>query len=81
MNSTDEKNRIKNFNGNNYGRYCTRLRPVLMTAAVASFGFLPMALSEGAGAEVQRPLAMLLLGFNHSNTADALCFADTFLAY
>ncbi len=32
-----------------------RLRPVLMTAMVASFGFLPMALSRGAGAEVQRP--------------------------
>ena len=34
-----------------------RLRPVLMTAMVASLGFLPMALSQGAGAEVQRPLA------------------------
>lgn len=40
----------------------TRLRPVLMTAAVASFGFLPMALSNGAGAEVQRPLATVVIG-------------------
>jgi len=39
-----------------------RLRPVLMTAFVASFGFLPMALSNGAGAEVQRPLATVVIG-------------------
>jgi cobalt-zinc-cadmium resistance protein CzcA len=39
-----------------------RLRPVLMTAAVASLGFLPMALSGGAGAEVQRPLATVVIG-------------------
>ena len=39
-----------------------RLRPVLMTAAVASLGFLPMALSRGAGAEVQRPLATVVIG-------------------
>jgi cobalt-zinc-cadmium resistance protein CzcA len=39
-----------------------RLRPVLMTAFVASFGILPMALSTGAGAEVQRPLATVLIG-------------------
>ena len=40
----------------------SRLRPVLMTAAVASLGFLPMALSQGAGAEVQRPLATVVIG-------------------
>ncbi|QES87883.1 CusA/CzcA family heavy metal efflux RND transporter [Rhizosphaericola mali] len=40
----------------------TRLRPVLMTAAVASLGFLPMAMSNGAGAEVQRPLATVVIG-------------------
>jgi len=40
----------------------TRLRPVLMTASVASFGFLPMALSRGTGAEVQRPLATVVIG-------------------
>jgi cobalt-zinc-cadmium resistance protein CzcA len=39
-----------------------RLRPVLMTASVASLGFLPMALSNGAGAEVQRPLATVVIG-------------------
>lgn len=39
-----------------------RLRPVLMTALVASLGFLPMAVSSGAGAEVQRPLATVVIG-------------------
>lgn len=46
----------------------TRLRPVLMTAAVASLGFLPMALSNGAGAEVQRPLATVVIGGLISST-------------
>jgi cobalt-zinc-cadmium resistance protein CzcA len=40
----------------------TRLRPVLMTGLVASLGFLPMALNAGVGAEVQRPLATVLIG-------------------
>ena len=39
-----------------------RLRPVLMTALVASLGFIPMALSTGAGAEVQKPLATVVIG-------------------
>ncbi|CAM5224683.1 cation transporter [Alishewanella longhuensis] len=40
----------------------TRLRPVLMTALVASLGFVPMALNTGTGAEVQRPLATVVIG-------------------
>jgi cobalt-zinc-cadmium resistance protein CzcA len=40
----------------------TRLRPVLMTTLVAALGFLPMALSDGVGAEVQRPLATVVIG-------------------
>ena len=40
----------------------TRLRPVLMTTLVASLGFIPMALSDGMGAEVQRPLATVVIG-------------------
>ncbi len=46
----------------------TRLRPVLMTALVASLGFLPMALSTGSGAEVQRPLATVVIGGIVSST-------------
>lgn len=40
----------------------TRLRPVLMTTLVASLGFVPMAFSTGVGAEVQRPLATVVIG-------------------
>jgi cobalt-zinc-cadmium resistance protein CzcA len=40
----------------------TRLRPVLMTAMVASFGLIPMAIATGPGAEVQRPLATVVIG-------------------
>ena len=47
----------------------TRLRPVLMTALVASLGFVPMAMSTGAGAEVQRPLATVVIGGILSSTA------------
>ena len=46
----------------------TRLRPVLMTAAVAAIGFLPMALNTGVGAEVQRPLATVVIGGVISST-------------
>ena len=46
----------------------TRLRPVLTTAAVAAFGFIPMALSVSAGAEVQRPLATVVIGGIISST-------------
>jgi cobalt-zinc-cadmium resistance protein CzcA len=46
----------------------TRLRPVLMTALVASLGFVPMALAHGTGAEVQRPLATVVIGGIISST-------------
>jgi cobalt-zinc-cadmium resistance protein CzcA len=46
----------------------TRLRPVLMTALVASLGFIPMAISTGSGAEVQRPLATVVIGGLLSST-------------
>jgi heavy metal efflux system protein len=46
----------------------TRLRPVLMTALVASLGFVPMALNIGIGAEVQRPLATVVIGGIISST-------------
>ena len=44
------------------GGAMTRLRPVLMTALVASLGFVPMAISTGTGAEVQKPLATVVIG-------------------
>ena len=47
----------------------TRLRPVLMTAVVAALGFVPMALATGTGAEVQRPLATVVIGGIVSSTA------------
>ena len=46
----------------------TRLRPVLMTGLVASLGFIPMALATGTGAEVQRPLATVVIGGILSST-------------
>jgi cobalt-zinc-cadmium resistance protein CzcA len=46
----------------------SRLRPVLMTALVASLGFVPMALNTGIGAEVQRPLATVVIGGIASST-------------
>ena len=46
-----------------------RLRPVLMTAAVAGFGFIPMATATSTGAEVQRPLASVVIGGLISSTA------------
>jgi len=50
-----------------------RLRPVLMTACVASLGFIPMAISTSTGAEVQRPLASVVIGGLFSSTALTLC--------
>jgi cobalt-zinc-cadmium resistance protein CzcA len=46
----------------------TRLRPVLMTALVASLGFVPMAFNSGIGSEVQRPLATVVIGGILSST-------------
>lgn len=62
-----EFNRLKQSGLKNNARIVllgtkVRLRPVLMTAFVASLGFLPMAISTGAGAEVQRPLATVVIG-------------------
>ncbi|MGE0360815.1 MAG: efflux RND transporter permease subunit [Vicinamibacterales bacterium] len=58
----------------------SRLRPVLMTALVAALGFLPMALSHGAGAEVQRPLATVVIGGIVTSTALTLIVLPTLYA-
>ncbi len=55
----------------------TRLRPILMTALVASLGFVPMALNTGAGAEVQRPLATVVIGGIVSSTMLTLLVLPT----
>jgi cobalt-zinc-cadmium resistance protein CzcA len=55
----------------------TRLRPVLMTALVASLGFIPMALATGTGAEVQRPLATVVIGGILSSTLLTLLVLPT----
>lgn len=59
----------------------TRLRPVIMTAMVASLGFLPMALGSGAGAEVQRPLATVVIGGIVSATFLTLLLLPTLYAW
>lgn len=59
----------------------TRLRPVIMTAAVASLGFLPMALSSSAGAEVQKPLATVVIGGLISATILTLIILPIFYIY
>jgi cobalt-zinc-cadmium resistance protein CzcA len=58
-----------------------RLRPVLMTALVASLGFLPMALSTSAGAEVQRPLATVVIGGLLTSTLLTLVVLPTLYAW
>jgi cobalt-zinc-cadmium resistance protein CzcA len=55
----------------------TRLRPVLMTALVASLGFIPMALATSAGAEVQRPLATVVIGGLITSTVLTLLILPT----
>jgi cobalt-zinc-cadmium resistance protein CzcA len=59
----------------------SRLRAVVMTATVAALGFLPMALSTDAGAEVQRPLATVVIGGLLSATALTLFVLPTLYAY
>ena len=60
---------------------CTRrLRPILMTALVASFGFVPMAFATGTGAEVQRPLATVVIGGIISSTLLTLLVLPTLYA-
>lgn len=59
----------------------SRLRPVLMTAAVASLGFLPMALNSGVGAEVQRPLATVVIGGILSSTLLTLVVLPVLYAF
>ena len=54
-----------------------RLRPVLMTAFVASLGFIPMAIATGTGAEVQRPLATVVIGGIISSTLLTLIILPT----
>jgi cobalt-zinc-cadmium resistance protein CzcA len=58
-----------------------RLRPVLMTAAVASIGFIPMALAHGAGAEVQKPLATVVIGGLITSTLLTLFVLPTLYAW
>ncbi len=59
----------------------SRLRPVLMTALVASLGFIPMALSQGTGSEVQRPLATVVIGGIVSSTLLTLLVLPILLTY
>ncbi|CAB1275309.1 efflux RND transporter permease subunit [Candidatus Nitrosacidococcus tergens] len=59
----------------------TRLRPVLMTALVASLGFIPMALAVSVGAEVQRPLATVVIGGIVSSTILTLLLLPTFYTW
>ena len=58
-----------------------RLRPVLMTALVASVGFIPMAISTSPGSEVQRPLATVVIGGLISSTILTLIVMPTVLAW
>jgi cobalt-zinc-cadmium resistance protein CzcA len=59
----------------------TRIRPVLMTALVASLGFIPMALATSAGAEVQRPLATVVIGGLITSTLLTLLILPTFYSW
>jgi cobalt-zinc-cadmium resistance protein CzcA len=59
----------------------TRLRPVLMTGLVASFGFVPMAFNTGVGAEVQRPLATVVIGSVVTSTMLTLMVLPVFYSF
>ncbi len=63
-----EEEGIKDVHNRIISGTTSRLRPILMTALVASLGFIPMALSTGSGAEVQRPLATVVIGGLISST-------------
>jgi len=58
-----------------------RLRPVLITALVASLGFVPMALATSTGAEIQRPLATVVIGGLFSSTVLTLFLLPLFYAW
>lgn len=81
-----EFNRLKNDGMRDLNKIiltgtATRLRPVLMTATVASLGFLPMALSTGAGGEVQKPLATVVIGGLLTATLLTLVVLPVFYTY
>jgi len=59
----------------------SRMRPVLMTALVAMLGFVPMMLATGAGAEVQRPLATVVVGGLVTSTALTLVVLPALIAW
>ena len=61
------------------GACASRMRPVLMTALVAGLGFIPMAFSHGTGAEVQRPLATVVIGGLITSTLLTLVVLPTIL--
>ncbi|APY24961.1 Heavy metal efflux pump, CzcA family [Leptospira borgpetersenii str. 4E] len=56
----------------------SRIRPVIMTALVASFGFIPMAFGSGLGSEVQKPLATVVIGGIVSSTLLTLVILPVF---
>lgn len=57
----------------------SRLRPILMTAIVASLGFLPMAFGNGIGSEVQQPIAIVVIGGIISSTISTLILSPVLL--
>lgn len=76
-----ETESFSSINGRIIKGTSSRLRPILMTALVASLGFIPMALSNGAGAEVQRPLATVVIGGLVSSTLLTLLVLPVLYSY